>query len=120
ERERSERSPGSRSIEHAWASSLRRALGLRPTGYHSGGFVRQGRRCFRRDRGIEQISTARYRLDQAVTVITELAAQLTNDLHDGVIRNDDVGPDRVVKLLLGNKASGSPCEVAKHLKCLGS
>src|SRR5262245_8158224 len=98
-------------MDRACVCGLRRALGLRCTGYHCGGSVRQALRCLRCDRGIEQISTARYCLDQAVVVITELAAQLANALRDGVIRNDDIGPDRVIKLLLGDEASGVLREV---------
>ncbi len=74
----------------------------------------------RRDFGIEQVSAARYCLDQAVIVVRKFAAQLPNALSNGIVRNDDIGPDGLIEILLGNQAPRIGGEVFENLKSLRS
>ena len=52
-------------------------------------------------------------------VVAELLAQFADALHERVIGHNNVGPYRLVKLLLGHKAAGVLCEVTQHLERLG-
>jgi hypothetical protein len=74
---------------------------------------------FRRNRGIKQIPTARYCLDQAVIGIIEFVTQLPNALHYGGIGHGYIGPYSGVELPLGHQAPGIVYQVSKNLKRLG-
>src|SRR5262245_38772859 len=72
----------------------------------------------RRYRRIEEISPAGYGFDQAVVVVAELGAQLSNTLANGIAGHDHIWPYDIEKLLLGHQPSSVGHQIAKHLKRL--
>ena len=72
----------------------------------------------RQDYRIEQISTARNRFDQIVTVVAELVTEFPNALRDRAVRHDNVGPNGFVNLVLAHQPTGILCKAAQHLKGL--
>ena len=66
-------------------------------GWHHRQSVRRALRRSHQDCGIEQVSTPRYRFDQAVIAVAKLAAQFPNALRDRAVGHNNVGPYGVVK-----------------------
>jgi hypothetical protein len=55
--------------------------------------------------------TARNRLDQARPVVPERPSQLADALHQRIVRDGEIRPDRGKELVLGNETAGIFAEV---------
>ena len=74
---------------------------------------------FCRHIGFEPIATARHCPQQARSVVAQSAPQLTDALHQHVVRYGDVRPDRSKQLVLRNQTTGVLDEMPENCKCLG-
>src|SRR3954451_11385536 len=87
------------------------------------GLLRQrdtdGGRPFERLRGhngVEAITTPRYSLDEARSILPELPPQLADALHQGIIGDRQVGPDRRKDVVLRNQPASVFDEVPQDRK----
>src|SRR5262249_24924554 len=65
-----------------------------------------------------QIATPGNRLDDRTVVIAKLLSQFANALHERVIGHSHVGPNGIVKLLLGEETPRILGEIAQELERL--
>ena len=82
---------------------------------------RRGRQRIRdrhRHLGIQQIATARRRLDETMFLVVEDLAQLAHALNKRVVAHFHIGPDSLEQFLLPNEPTGILCQAAKHTECL--
>jgi len=71
------------------------------------------------DVGIEKVTSPGDCLDQAVLVVGKCVAQLTDALHERIVRYNDVVPDGLLKLLLLDKTAGALSQMAQYLEGFG-
>src|SRR4051794_38718219 len=105
-------------MDRTWIVDVRRELGLTAFVCHCGCCDWHLLRRARCDCSVEQIPAPRYGLDQAVIVVRKFAAQLADALSNGIVRNGDIRPDRIIELLLGDQTAGMVSEVFEDLKGL--
>lgn len=69
---------------------------------------------------VEPVTAARNCLDQVRAIVPEFSSQFTNALHERIVGDGQIGPNRCKNLIFGNKTTGILDEAIEHGECFRS